>query len=923
MSSSVLSEIISENGWNRKFAVPVSNKENHNLKEEIMRKQKEVLNAENNVCEYMEQIRNRITNLRNTKQGHLHIQALCRAIEKQNDTDLHFKALADRERGRQHQEISLWQSELKWLQEKQKSKENFLFKVTQKIEMLKAQMNWDQKTLDAWMEESTRKDDDIMVIVKYAQQDESRIRKLTLSMEKVNLESNQKRKALDNEVTDTIVAQVALEKTVEMVQKAHVETQELINQWVNSIEKMKQDDHDLQQCALLLTELYQVIRERKALIKEKQYLQGNEVENNKDCKKTIAMFERKVNQLRQQFQEEERNIDRLQDELVNIKCYVDRTATDVEAKRSHLASIKKDINDKTAKLEDIQLYNIALEDKMQAVTEEALSMEERAAHMEQLHRDLEKILKEIETQLQREHKLLFQKKQDLQTLRAKVKNVISDSSGSRLALSSMDSRLSKLDQDALKHQDYINNQEFQVRALDRKIAFLSGDLNKEEKEVLEKQVSELSAALEEKKEAAALLAAQLKKLQNDIRCVRKENEKTGAEMIDLTTKIDELNLIDDTLNKDMKRILLKKKESIVEKNILKLQVKRLRNLVYDKADTVLSMEKRKMHLQVAMKERQEEIFVYREMLCKQHKITEQDMHGLRAQFHERMFKVETMKKKYEIVTISMAVPEDEEGEFQAYYIIKAAQEREELQRKNDDLDAKVRKAEKENKALENTMQLFNYHESTYYKSINKVTESTPEYQKKLMLEEEKRAANEKVEFMRHQIRELQEGIEDISISMNSLYQDEAALRKMNTVFGVQISSLKNELICQQEKLDRTTKQYSKLRREVRSSKNTTGETFEERDIKLKELKDGKKAINKMILEVMEQHSDLQSILQMYFAQAGLALPHPSILSRASRLSSARSSTSPRSSRFLGPSPSNSTRALEVHTPSIKAVEFLV
>lgn len=119
-----------------------------------------------------------------------------------------------------------------------------------------------------------------------------------------------------------------------------------------------------------------------------------------------------------------------------------------------------------------------------------------------------------------------------------------------------------------------------------------------------------------------------------------------------------------------------------------------------------------MHLQVAMKERQEEIFVYREMLSKQHKITEQDMHGLRwdmsksqwqsyqdthlclfgatvqcstspvvihcliplcrAQFHERLFKVETMKKRYEIVTISMAAPEDEENEFQAYYIIKVA-----------------------------------------------------------------------------------------------------------------------------------------------------------------------------------------------------------------------------------------------------------
>ena len=54
----------------------------------------------------------------------------------------------------------------------------------------------------------------------------------------------------------------------------------------------------------------------------------------------------------------------------------------------------------------------------------------------------------------------------------------------------------------------------------------------------------------------------------------------------------------------------------------------------------------------------------------------------------------------------------------------AAQEKEELQREGDDLDARIRKAEKEIRALENTLKLMNGRNEQYRKSFNRITETS-------------------------------------------------------------------------------------------------------------------------------------------------------------------------------------------------------
>lgn len=66
-----------------------------------------------------------------------------------------------------------------------------------------------------------------------------------------------------------------------------------------------------------------------------------------------------------------------------------------------------------------------------------------------------------------------------------------------------------------------------------------------------------------------------------------------------------------------------------------------------------------------------------------------------AELHGQISKIDLFRNRYEILTMSMHPPEGEEQHSQTYYVIKAAQERDELERQGNALHNKIGKAENE------------------------------------------------------------------------------------------------------------------------------------------------------------------------------------------------------------------------------------
>ncbi|XP_078420092.1 coiled-coil domain-containing protein 39 [Cetorhinus maximus] len=883
--------------------------------------------------------------LQNVHQELTNTQSLQKAREKELETEQQFKLIAEREMERLTQEIRRLENDMAVLRERKNIMENNIYRYTQKIEDLKCQLNWDKQALEAWLEESTKTDEDAITIQKYAQEDEGKIRDITVRLERMTIEANKKRKLLDNEMTETIAAQMELDKIAHDFRRSHSERQELISQWQDTIEQMQKRDQDMDKCALLLAEVKQEIQEQEAAINEKIQFLKNETENNKEFEKKISVNQRLSAKLRLEYQEHETNRLQLQNELDTLKSRVDRTATDLETVRSQITNLKRQNMDKSYKLMNAKEQNKALEEKLKAMIETILSSEEQVARMEKTLKNEENSVKELEEQMKYMKEQKFKRSEELYSLTGTVRTVANQISGNKTTLRNLNSRIDKLDHDSIKQQEVIYSQDFQIQQLERRLAKLEGNVNSNENELLGEKVAELSKNLDEKKTTVNLLNAQLKKLQNDSQHLNRQLDKCKEEKTDLTSKIEDIHLHIETGEKELKKNKLVEQDLMIEDNLLKLEVKRLRDMLHDKADNVLSLEKRKVQLETAMKERTEEIKIHMDVLQMQIKHIEQEQQGISAELHERLSKIDKMKKRYELLMVTMKPREGEEERSQAYYVIKAAQEREELQSQGDELDAQISKGEKELRALENTLQLLNNQNATYQKSFSRVTETSEEFEDKLKLEEQKRAIDEKYRYKRRQIRELQEDIQTMTNTLDNLLREESALHLMAEEQQDKTVHLTKELEDQKLKLERVTKHCSKVVRDIHSAKKTPGETQEEQDINLRELRDFNRSLNKLLAYAMDDCPSLAADLQFYFDQACLPLPTvptppsshqssrtPSVRSSGSSIrsfTSSRSSTGSRSQQttvatvnldlgLTGPSPPHTALSPGTRSSSVKS-----
>ncbi|CAF0821827.1 unnamed protein product [Adineta steineri] len=876
------------NGLGSALAPRIPNAENRNLETKIESKQRDIQSKQSDIDENVTKIHMLEDHLKNVQDELGTTQRLHNARKHEVQTEEHMKMLNEREMGRLRQDIIRVENEITNIKDRKSGLADEVFRVTQQLDEMKAQIKWDQQALEAWLEESAQKDEDVMALMKYTRQDEAKVKELLLKVERMTDENNKKKRAVESEVMDTTSLQVELDKTASNFRRSHVQRQDLLKRWEEIIEQMHQRDRDIDLLAAKLVKIKAEARSVEEQIIEKREFYNNEQRNNNERQLQMSMAERQAAKLRTQYDDAERSRVLYENELSGLRRVVKRTEKDKEAAYAILSQMKKQLTDRRQYLEDVNVRKHELIDKKREILDTKYTAEEKANKMDKLYLDEQEREQALNSQLKFLSERMFKITQEVFDFKAKEKNLEADTSGSIVTLTNLQIKTQRLDHEALKQQEVLYHQDFEIQSLERRINRMQGEKSTEEQAALERKISELEGDLQRKRDDYAMLNDQRKKIEEETRRLTKHISEIDRDRTNETKKLEELDLHADNAQRLIRKLNDEKENLLVDEHLMRIEIKRLRSLLNSKSDNVMDLETRRLQLQTAIKERRSEIAIHQSTLRQQLRDEEGRKGEVSAQLHDRIAKIEKLKKRYEIVNISMAPPEgsQEEETSQTYYVIKAAQEKEELQRAGDELDAKNRKAEQELLALQNTLRVINSGNSQTKQSFKKLTDSSDEMTRLEELEEQSRHLTDKVRIKRKKVEDIVNDLKRTERALDDLTNVQSASDDTNREKQLQVRKLDQDLKEMEEKIARADKSTSSNKKAARTVRNQTGPLVEENDFELRLLKEFNKKLDTMIDQTVTNDPDARQYYKMLKEQSHL----DDLSSIASTPSSVRSSS---------------------------------
>ena len=108
-------------------------------------------------------------------------------------------------------------------------------------------------------------------------------------------------------------------------------------------------------------------------------------------------------------------------------------------------------------------------------------------------------------------------------------------------------------------------------------------------------------------------------------------DKVKEEKNKITNVVAELRLENEMVRSELEGVIKKKEKTLVSYDVMKLEIKKLRDTVNLEADKVYGLENRKYQLEMSMEEREKEIQVHKDILTSELKSAEEERHNVKVE----------------------------------------------------------------------------------------------------------------------------------------------------------------------------------------------------------------------------------------------------------------------------------------------------
>ncbi|GMI19911.1 hypothetical protein TrCOL_g10320 [Triparma columacea] len=785
----------------------------------------------------------------------------------------HLKALAAREKGRYQQEIKTVVAEKVQKKDQLNMVQNQIFKANEEMDSYKLSMNWNQEDLEQWAMAARQKEEDNLALQKYTRADEVKIKELILTVEKLTALEVEKRTALENEATETQSRQIELDRTAEAFKEIHAERQNLVKQWQEAIEAMKRRDVDINEVAEHFADARKIREGKFEVLEENRERLRMQETDNAEVQTKIEQCERIVQNKRGDEMELLATQQGYKDELEVLKNELAASASSLLRKRQENIVAEKEVQDSKEYLEVCREKYKAMKKKVEIEEKKTAKVEITAKEAEQALVDREKEVKKGEKLVSSLKEQMFRASQALFANRQEEANLISEISGSQAASKNLSTKLHSFDAESMRQQELIYNAEFQIQQMERKVARGLGERSDEEKRQLMAKIAEVEKVLEARIEKRKMLTQQVRKIGNEFRYSVRAKEEAEAAQKDLKNKVAEVELENSSCEQQLKSLVSAKEEHMVQNDIMRLEVKRLRDALNGKADEVFNLENRRQQLQLSMEERKAEIGVHSEVRKAQLRASLEEKHKNSVELGKRRNVVEKLKSKYES---TVAKPEGGEEHSQAYYVILAAQRREELQRKGDELDTEIRRKEKEMKALEHTLNHLNVRNTQFRLSFHKADMNSQEADELKQMQEEVKMGQDNLFRRKKELQRLQTDYEEDMRRLEQVNQQSARIEEQNAHLINAKGQVENELQQQTAALSKVDEKLERLvskHKEEHEDPDFPGEpTLQMKLFYAENIESNTEAVLKTLGQLTNEFPEIYDTVNTTLKKNGLALP---------------------------------------------------